>query len=176
MTDFTKLAEQYGPLAPGWGNPRSGIVFIGDAPGKRELLTGEPFSGVSGRFFDDLLASIDLPRTDIYLTNAVKFRPEKRDPNKQEIAAFRPLLMQELHDIRPKLVVTLGRISLNCFLPLMKISDIHGQDFEMNIDGWHFILMPLYHPAAAMHNGQMRPMLKNDFLKLGEVWQRLDSD
>ncbi|MDO5638880.1 MAG: uracil-DNA glycosylase [Neisseria sp.] len=175
MTDFDHLAETYGPLAPGWGNTGSGLMFIGDAPGARELLTGEPFSGVSGRFFDDLLASINLPRDEIYLTNVVKFRPEKRDPNKQEIAAFRPLLMQELHGIRPKLVVTLGRISLNCFLPLMKISDIHGQDFKIEQNGMSFTLMPLYHPAAAMHNGQMRPMLKNDFLKLGEVWQRLQS-
>ncbi len=175
MSDFAKLVEQYGPLAPGWGNPRSGIIFIGDAPGQRELQTGEPFSGVSGRFFDDLLASIHLSRDEIYLTNAVKFRPNKRDPNKQEIAAFRPLLMQELHDIRPKLVVTLGRISLNCFLPLMKISDIHGQDFKIELEGMMFVLMPLYHPAAAMHNGQMRPMLKTDFLKLGEVWQRLQT-
>lgn len=83
--------------------------------------------------------------------------------------------MQELHDIRPKLVVTLGRISLNCFLPLMKISDIHGQDFKIELEGMMFVLMPLYHPAAAMHNGQMRPMLKTDFLKLGEVWQRLQT-
>lgn len=74
MSDFAKLVEQYGPLAPGWGNPRSGIIFIGDAPGQRELQTGEPFSGVSGRFFDDLLASIHLSRDEIYLTNAVKFR------------------------------------------------------------------------------------------------------
>ena len=175
MTDFAKLTEQYGPLAPGWGNTESGIVFIGDAPGKRELLTGEPFSGVSGRFLDELLASIHLPRDEIYLTNVVKFRPEKRDPNKQEIAAFWPLLLEELHTIQPKLIVTLGRISLNSFLPLMKISEVHGQDFKMRLDGMAFTLMPLYHPAAAMHNGQMRPMLKNDFLRLGEVWRQLQA-
>ena len=154
-------------VAPGWGNTAADIAFVADAPGRREIETGEPFSGVSGRFFAELLASIALPRDEIYLTNVVKFRPQGRDPNRQEIAACRELLQAELQAVRPRIVVTLGRIGLNEFLPLMKISQVHGQDFRLQAHGLDFTLFPLYHPAAAMHNGKMRPLLKADFLKLG---------
>ena len=125
-------------LAPGWGHTAADIVFVADAPGKREIETGEPFSGVSGRFFDELLASIALPRDEIYLTNVVKFRPQGRDPNRQEIAACRGLLQAELQAVRPRIVVTLGRIGLNEFLPLMKISQVHGQDFRLQAHGLDF--------------------------------------
>ncbi len=161
------------PLAWGSGNAKSGIVLIADAPGVNEAQTGKAFAGPSGKFLDELLASVSLGREDVYLTNVVKFRPTNRDPNKSEIAAFWPYLLSELQTLQPQVVVTLGRIGLNCFLPEFKISQVHGQTFQMTLEGINFTLLPLYHPAAALHNGHMRPILKEDFLVLGRIIQAL---
>lgn len=164
------------PLAWGSGNTKNGIVLIADAPGMNEAETGKAFIGASGKFLDELLVSVNLGREDIYLTNVVKFRPSNRDPNKVEIAAFWPYLLSELQMLQPKVVVTLGRIGLNCFLPEFKISQVHGQPFKMTLEGINFMLLPLYHPAAALHNGHMRPILKEDFLVLGAIIETLFDD
>ncbi|OBW91251.1 uracil-DNA glycosylase [Gallibacterium salpingitidis] len=171
---FAQLQQQFlQPLVPGWGNQCAEIMFIGDAPGKDELEKG-PFAGTSGKFFDQMLTSIGLVRENIYLTNVVKFRPEKRDPNKHEIATFSELLQAEIALIAPKIIVPFGRIALSVFLPELKISEVHGQVFSLTREQCSFLLLPMYHPAAAMHNGKIRPILKQDFLILGDVWNELD--
>ncbi len=153
-------------LVFGDGNPDADLVFIGEAPGKKEDETGKPFVGASGKMLDDLLSKIGLNRSDIYITNIVKYRPPKnRDPSESEKQAFLPYLRNQLEIISPKIVVTLGRHSMNCFLPKRKISEVHGSP-EV-VDGITYL--PLYHPAAALYNGSMRQTLIDDFQKIPEL-------
>lgn len=164
------LAEQATQLVFGTGNPDADIVFIGEAPGKKEDETGQPFVGASGRFLDEMLASVDLQRDDIYITNIVKYRPpENRDPKPEEKIVFLPYLQSQLEVIAPKVVITLGRHSTNCFLPDLQISKSHGQpkrvklQFKSSSDVLEVVILPLYHPAAALYNGGMRDTLMEDF-------------
>jgi DNA polymerase len=153
-------------LVFGEGNASAELVFIGEAPGKKEDQTGKPFIGASGKLLNELLASIGLKRSDIYITNIVKYRPPlNRDPSTAEKAAFLPYLFQQLSIIGPKIVVTLGRHSMNCFMPGRKISEIHG--IPEKIKGITYL--PLYHPAAALYNGSMRQTLIDDFQKIPEL-------
>src|SRR5205085_259092 len=123
-----ELKEQATQLVFGDGNPDADIVFIGEAPGKNEDLQGKPFVGASGKFLSEMLEMIGLKREDIYITNIVKYRPpNNRDPLPDEKAAFLPYLEAQLDAIQPKLTITLGRHSLNCFLPDLSISHGHGQ-------------------------------------------------
>jgi uracil-DNA glycosylase family 4 len=147
-------------LVFGTGSPDADIVFIGEAPGAKEDLTGEPFVGAAGKFLNVLLASIGLEREDIYITNIVKYRPpENRDPSKQEIEDFKPYLLEQIEVIRPKVVAFLGRHSMSVYLPDLKIGDVHGQAIYR--DG--LVYLPLYHPAAALYNPAMRQQLLDDF-------------
>jgi DNA polymerase len=161
-----ELAKTATQLVFGDGNPNADIVFIGEAPGKNEDLKGLPFIGAAGKFLDEMLASIDLARQDIYITNIVKYRPpDNRDPLPEEKAEFLPYLQTQLEVIQPKLVVTLGRHSMNCFLPDLQISQCHGQ--PKRVKGQVF--MPLFHPAAALYNGSMRQTIMDDFAKIPQV-------
>src|ERR1700729_1932027 len=122
-----ELAAQATQLVFGDGNARAEIVFIGEAPGKNEDLQGKPFVGASGKFLNEMLEMIDLKREDIYITNIVKYRPpNNRDPLPEEKKVFLPYLQSQLEVIKPKVVVTLGRHSMNCFLPDAIIGQIHG--------------------------------------------------
>lgn len=151
-------------LVFGDGNPNAEVVFIGEAPGKSEDEQGKPFIGAAGKFLNEMLDSISMNRADIYITNIVKYRPLKnRDPLPEEKEAFWPYLVRQLNVIKPKLVVTLGRHSMEYFLPNKKISAIHGKSEEVDINGHIQLVMPLYHPAAALYNGGMRQLLKDDF-------------
>lgn len=155
-----ELAKTATQLVFASGNPDADIVFIGEAPGKNEDLQGVPFVGAAGKFLDEMLAMIDLKRQDIYITNIVKYRPPaNRDPYPDEKAAFLPYLEGQLAVIRPKLIVTLGRHSLNCFLPQLQISQCHGQPKRYH----NRVYLPLFHPAAALYNGAMRQTLIDDF-------------
>ena len=141
------LANQSTNLVFGDGNPDSQIVFIGEAPGKNEDLQGVPFIGAAGKFLDKLLDMVNIARKDIYITNIVKYRPpNNRDPLPDEKIAFMPYLDEQLDIIQPKLIVTLGRHSLNCFLPELKISEVHGQPKHYK----NRVYLPLFHPAAAL--------------------------
>lgn len=152
----------------GDGNPDAEVVFIGEAPGKKEDLEGKPFIGAAGKFLDELLGSIKLKRENIYITNAVKYRPpNNRDPEPEEKEQCRQWLLDELALINPKLIVFLGRHAMNNFFPELKISDTHGKIIIKkfaSIPTKHFI--PLYHPAAALYNGGMRETLMKDFKKI----------
>src|SRR3990167_1732616 len=113
---------------PGVGNPDAEIVFIGEAPGKKEDETGMPFVGAAGKFLTEMLNEIKLKRENVYITNIVKYRPpDNRDPLPEEKDACREWLIEELELIKPKLIVFLGRHSMNDFFPAEKISNVHGK-------------------------------------------------
>ena len=149
---------------PGDGNPKAEIMLIGEAPGQREDEMGKPFVGPAGKLLDELLASIGLKREDIYITNVVKFRPpENRDPTPEEKEACLPFLKLEIALIKPKVIVPLGRHALGEFLPKLNITTIHGTPQKLSDKMW---LFPLYHPAAALHNPNLRQTLFDDIQAL----------
>jgi DNA polymerase len=173
------LAKQATQLVFGTGNPDAEVVFIGEAPGKNEDLKGEPFVGAAGRFLDEMLASVNLSRQDIYITNIVKYRPpNNRDPLPEEKEAFLPFLYAQLAAISPKIIVTLGRHSTNCFLPGLQISHIHGQPkrIKVRVQGKElaWVILPLYHPAAALYNGGMRTTLLDDFATVPVIINKIN--
>jgi DNA polymerase len=160
---------------PGEGNANAELMFIGEAPGAQEDKQGRPFVGASGKFLAEMLESIGLKREDVFITNIVKFRPpENRDPNPEEIKACMPILFEQIEVIRPKLLIFLGRHSMNVFFPKLKISEAHGEMVKTNVqnpDGSEFEqnCLPLYHPAAALYNGSMRKVLLEDFAKIPKL-------
>ncbi|MDB5160687.1 MAG: Phage polymerase-related protein [Candidatus Saccharibacteria bacterium] len=161
-----ELASTATQLVFGDGNPDADVVFVGEAPGKNEDLKGLPFVGAAGKFLDEMLAHIGLSRKDIYITNIVKYRPpENRDPLPEEKAEFLPYLQAQLEVIAPKLVVTLGRHSMDSLLPGLQISKCHGQPKRYQGQ----VYMPLFHPAAALYSGGMRATLLDDFAKIPRV-------
>ncbi len=154
---------------PGVGPANAKVMLVGEAPGRQEDLKGEPFVGAAGQFLEELLASIGLSRADVYITNVVKSRPasgppphRNRAPAPEEIAACRPWLDEQLRLIRPHIVVTLGRIALDCFLPGGKISELHGRA----VTSGRITLLPLYHPAMALYRRDWVRMLKRDFRQI----------
>lgn len=166
------LANQATQLVFGDGNPDAPIVFIGEAPGKNEDIEGKPFVGAAGRFLNEMLEMIGLKRAAVYITNIVKYRPPaNRDPLPEEKSAFLPYLERQLDIIQPALVVTLGRHSLNCFLPALQISACHGQPKRYK----GRVYMPLFHPAAALYNGSMRQTLIDDFAKIPIILEKLST-
>ncbi len=152
----------------GDGNPDADIVFIGEAPGKNEDLQGVPFVGAAGKFLGEMLESIKMKREDIYITNIVKYRPpNNRDPEPEEKEACKDWLHEELAAIKPKLIIFLGRHSMNHFFPDLKISQAHGKLIIKTIPGISTkYFLPLYHPAAALYNGGLREELLTDFAKI----------
>ena len=163
-SDLYKTAIQ---AVPGDGNPDAEIVIIGEAPGKKEDELGKPFVGASGKLLNELLASIGMKREDIFIANVIKHRPpDNRDPSKEEIEIYTPWLEKQLDIIDPKIVITLGRFSMDFMLGKgFSISEIHGQPQEKN----GRIIVPLYHPAAAMYSGKLRPVLFADFSKIPNI-------
>lgn len=163
-------------LVFGFGNPEAEVVFIGEAPGKQEDIQGKPFVGAAGKFLDVMLQSVQMDRSDVYITNIVKYRPpENRDPLKSEKIAFIPYLEQELRIIKPKLVITLGRHSMEYFIPDETIGEIHGQPRRVQFGEESLVVMPLYHPSAAAYNPKLRPTLLEDFQKVPQVIENIDS-
>jgi uracil-DNA glycosylase family 4 len=121
---------------PGEGSPEADIMFLGEAPGAQEDKQGRPFIGASGKFLGEMLGSIGLSREQVFITNIVKFRPpDNRDPSKQEIKACLPYLIEQIHVIRPRLVVFLGRHSMNVFFPKLKIGEAHGVAIKDTVRG-----------------------------------------
>jgi DNA polymerase len=175
-----ELAATATQLVFGDGNPAAEIVFVGEAPGKNEDIQGRPFVGAAGRFLDEMLESIGYTREDIYITNIVKYRPpNNRDPLPEEKKAFLPYLQAQLEVIKPKIVATLGRHSTNCFLPDLQISQVHGQpkriklQMKDNEDVLSIVILPLFHPAAALYNGGMRQTLLDDFAQIPSILKKL---
>jgi len=151
---------------PGEGPPGAQIMFIGEGPGFHENEQGRPFVGAAGRFLEELLATINLKRSEVFIGNVVKCRPpNNRDPQPEEIAACSPYLERQIQAIKPKVIVTLGRYSMNYFLPNVKIGDVHGQALKSK----GRLIVSMYHPAAALHQRSLRPTIETDFAKLPDL-------
>lgn len=151
---------------PGEGNPDSDLMFIGEAPGFHEDQQGRPFVGRAGQLLEFMLRQIGYDRKEVWIGNIIKHRPpNNRDPLPEEIAACKPYLKSQIQVINPKIIVTLGRFSMNYFLPGVKISDAHGNHYLIK----NKIIYPIYHPAAALRNGAIKTVLLKDFLKIPEL-------
>ncbi len=155
---------------PGAGPVDAEIMFIGEAPGFHEDRQGLPFVGAAGQLLEKLLASIDLRREDVYITNVVKCRPPgNRDPEPGEIEACSMYLDQQLALIRPKVVVTLGRHSMARWFPDAKISAIHGRAKRVG----DMVVVPMWHPAAALRNPTWSKELAEDFKKIPQYLKQV---
>ncbi len=148
---------------PGEGNADAQIMFIGEGPGFYEDQQGRPFVGASGKFLDELLRGIGLDRKKVFIANVVKCRPpQNRDPQPDEVAACGKYLDAQIGTIEPKVVVTLGRHSMQRYFPGESVSKIHGQPRRKG----DLIVVPMYHPAAALHQGNLRKVIEADFGRL----------
>jgi len=165
------LCEGRTNAVPGTGNPHAEVVFIGEGPGKNEDEQGIPFCGASGKLLDSLLESINLNRSDVFITNIVKCRPPgNRDPLPTEKDICTDLhLSKQLELIKPKLIITLGRHALNYFIPNLKISQVHGQPKRLKGQ----VYLPLYHPAVALYNGSTKQTLEEDFLIIPKLIEKI---
>lgn len=154
----------------GVGNPHASVMFVGEAPGYHEDQKGEPFVGAAGQLLNDLLESAGLSRADIYIANVIKCRPpNNRDPEPQEVETCKPFLLQQIAMIRPTLVCSLGNWATQTLLERkVGITRVRGQAFYLK----EFVLFPLLHPAAALHQGSMLQPLREDFQKLKEFLDR----
>jgi uracil-DNA glycosylase len=165
-----RIENRYLPVI-GEGTHFAEIMFIGEAPGKNEALTGKPFCGKSGKILDTLLQSVNLDRQKVYVTNIVKDRPpENRDPSPEEIKIYGPYLDRQIDIIQPKIIATLGRFSMQYIFEkfgiledLKSISDMHGKVFETKTNYGKVKIIPLYHPAASIYNQHLKETLKKDF-------------
>jgi len=157
-------------LVMGEGSLDADIVFIGEAPGKKEDEQGRPFVGAAGKMLNSMLEAAQMSRDDVYITNIVKYRPpNNRDPTPTEKQTFLPYLLRQLDIIRPKVVVTLGRHSMEHFLPGAIIGEVHGQARQVEVGERTLTIVPLYHPAAALYNGSLRQTLFDDFAQMQQT-------
>ena len=154
----------------GVGNPQASVMFVGEAPGFHEDQKGEPFVGAAGQLLNELLQSVGLSRADIYIANVIKCRPpNNRDPEPQEVDTCKPFLLKQIALIRPKLVCALGNWATQTLLERkVGITRVRGQAFYMK----EFVLFPLLHPAAALHQSSMLQPLREDFQKLKDFLDR----
>lgn len=170
-----RIENKYFPVI-GEGSFDAKIIFVGEAPGKNEARTGKPFCGTAGKILDELLESISLPRKDVYITNIVKDRPEKnRDPLPSEIEIYGPFLDRQIRIIKPKVIVALGRYSMEYIMKKfvrqstdgskieLKIGKLHGKSFPAKTDYGDIDVVVLYHPCVAVYNRLKFPDLKQDF-------------
>ena len=156
---------------PGEGPSNAKIMFIGEGPGFHENMQGRPFVGAAGDLLVELLQEIGLNREDVFITNVVKCRPPgNRDPALEELMACSPYLERQLQAINPKVIVTLGRFSMARFIPHAKISEIHGNPIQVKGK----LVVPFYHPAAALHRPSLRADVEKDFAALPELIKNAD--
>jgi len=161
---------------PGEGNSQAEVIFIGEAPGYWEDQQGRPFVGQAGKLLNELLQLIKLPRENVFIANVVKHRPPgNRDPLPGEIEACKEFLDAQIKIIDPKIIVTLGRFSLNKFFPGEFISKIHGQARFVEFAGRKRIVIPMYHPAAALRNEKIMEELRSDFQKISKFLENSSS-
>jgi len=161
-----ELAKCRTRIVPGEGAENAELFFIGEAPGWHEDQQGRPFVGPAGQFLEQLLASIGLKREQVYIANVIKCRPpQNRDPLLLEIETCRKWLNRQIELIRPKMIITLGRYSLARYFPNDSIGKVHGKARKID----NVILYPMYHPAAALHQGSLRRIIEADVLKIPEI-------
>lgn len=160
-------------LVIGEGDPNADVVFIGEAPGKNEDEQGRPFVGAAGKFLTEMIESLGWQRSDVYITNIIKYRPPgNRDPKSEEVTQFIPYLTEQIKVIEPKLIATLGRFSMEVFLPGQKISKVHGQPKRKNGQ----VFLPLYHPAVALYNANMKGVLFDDMRKIPKIIEKINNN
>jgi len=173
------LGELRTNAVPGAGSYDAKVMFVGEAPGYWEDQKGLPFVGRAGKVLDELLDEIGLSREEVYITNIVKCRPpENRDPTEEEIKACSPYLDRQIDIIRPKVIVPLGRHSMRYILTKFgfepePISKIHGKTFETRTLFGKLVIMPMYHPAAALYKPPIREELRKDFVKLAKLLKEI---
>jgi uracil-DNA glycosylase len=169
LADYRRQERNQAVL--GEGDHDASIMFVGEAPGKNEAQTGKPFCGASGKLLDTLLESIDTPRESVYITNIVKDRPpNNRDPLPIEIELYAPFLDRQIEIIQPKVIATLGRFAMGYIMKkfdlsfeIEPISSAHGKKYEADTSYRKIMIVPLYHPAAAIYNQSLQEILKEDF-------------
>jgi len=160
---------------PGNGNPDAEILFVGEAPGYWEDQKGIPFCGAAGKLLDQLLISIGLSRDKVFVANMLRHRPpENRDPLPTEIEACSEYLDEQIKIINPKVIVSLGRFSMAKFLPYAKISRDHGVGRLVDYNGRRLIVIPMFHPAAALRGANVEQQLREDFKKIPQEIERLE--
>jgi len=166
------LAQGRHLAVPGEGPERPKILFIGEAPGFHEDQQGRPFVGAAGQFLEQLLASINLTRRDVFIANVIKCRPpENREPQPDELAACRPHLERQIALLKPKLIVTLGRFSMELAFAGVSISRVHGIPKKVG----DVVYFPMFHPAAALHQPKFRSLIEQDILKIPPILADLES-
>ena len=178
MSELSKLAEEVvactkcilsksrTKAVPGEGPENAQILFVGEGPGFHEDKQGRPFVGAAGQFLEELLAGIGMKREEVFITNVVKCRPPgNRDPMPEEIEACRAYLDRQIELINPRVIVTLGRYSMARWFPNAKISAIHGQPRKIE----ERLIVPMFHPAAALHQPSLRKDVEADFRKLPDI-------
>jgi DNA polymerase len=157
---------------PGEGPADAALMFIGEGPGFHENEQGRPFVGAAGRFLEELLGTIDLTREQVFIGNVVKCRPPgNRDPQLDEIQACSDFLERQIQAINPKVIITLGRFSMARYFPKARISNIHGQAKWVQSR----LIVPMYHPAAALHQPSLREVVRNDFSRLPEFIEQVQN-
>jgi len=162
-------------LVFGEGNPNAKILCLGEGPGYWEDQKGRPFVGNAGSLLNQLLYSIKVPREEVFITNVVHHRPpDNRDPLPEEMTAYAKYLDEIIKIIKPKVILTLGRFSMGKFLPGVKITSVHGKIYKVNWNGEELVVIPMFHPAAALRSGQVLNQIKEDFLKIPEILKELD--
>ncbi len=159
---------------PGEGNPEAEIILIGEAPGYHESVQGKPFVGAAGKLLTQLLQSINLKRSEVFICNMLHHRPPgNRGPLSEEIETCKPFLDEQIEIINPKIIVTLGRFAMAKFIPEAKISQIHGQARWVDFSHQRVVVVPMFHPAAALRNGGVMEKVKEDFQKIPKILSSL---
>jgi uracil-DNA glycosylase family 4 len=165
-----RIKNKYFPVV-GEGSHNAHIMFIGEAPGKNEAETARPFCGKSGKILDEMLESINLNRSDVYITNIVKDRPpENRDPTAEEIELYAPFLNEQIDIVQPRVIATLGRFSMayilklfKCNTPILTIGEMHGKEYPGESSYGLVTVVPIYHPAVVIYNGGDKEKILQDF-------------
>lgn len=168
------LTKKATDIVPPEGNPDAEVVFIGEAAGYHESVQRRPFVGAAGKLLNETLQEIGVKREEVWISNLIKTRPpENRDPLPKEIQAYSAYLDREIAIIEPKIIVTLGRFSMGKFMPGAKISQVHGQARWIEWQGRKVLVVPMYHPAAALRAGDVMRQFKEDFEKLKQTIETL---
>ena len=167
-----ELAKHRTKVVPGEGPEDAELLFIGEAPGWYEDQQGRPFVGPAGAFLNQLLSSIGLSREQVYIANVIKCRPPgNRDPLPAEIQACCKWLDRQIEIIQPRIIITLGRYSLARYFPNESISKVHGKARKEG----KVVCYPMYHPAAALHQGSLRQIIEADMLRIPEILEQAES-
>nr|WP_272876646.1 uracil-DNA glycosylase [Clostridium sp. Cult1] len=174
-----EIVEKYPgeKIIVGYGDLNSPIILIGEAPGAKEIEIGEPFVGQAGKHFEEFLEVLNIKREDVYITNSVKYRPTKmnpktkrlsnRTPTNKEIDIFRPYIHEEIKIVNPKIIITLGNISLKAiFNENLRIGEVHGKLMDIEIGNVNYKVFPLYHPAAIIYRRELKDVYMEDLKRL----------